>query len=29
MWNMMTYMLWMNTFVYAAEAAYEKKNKNA
>ena len=25
MWNMMMYMLWMNSFVYAAETAYNKK----
>ena len=27
MCNMMTYMLWMNSFVYAAETAYNKKPK--
>ena len=26
MWKMMTYMLWMNSFVYTAETAYDKKN---
>ena len=26
MWNMMTYILWMNSFVYAAKTAYNKKN---
>ena len=29
MWNMMTYILWMDSFVYAAKTAYNKKNKNA
>ena len=26
-WNMMTYMFWMNSFVYAAETAYNKKTQ--
>ena len=29
MWNMMIYMLWMNSFVHAAETAYNKKTKDA
>ena len=27
MWNMMTYILWMSTFVYTAKTAYNKKKK--
>ena len=27
MWNMMTYMLWMNSFVHTAETAYDKKKQ--
>ena len=26
-WNMMTYTLWMNSFVYAAKTAYNKKKQ--